>query len=367
MTTKLRWRSLMVRLGMVPAAGAAALLMAGTAFAALPTWKLEQLPAPTSSHDPRVQDVSCPSATFCMAAGNNGGEGGSFSDSWNGTSWTLENIAAPAGDSMTAVSCLSATFCVGVGNVEQSQPIVFRWNGTKWSFKIVPMLAGDTSGFLEGVSCLSVSRCVAVGYGAPTSFSETWNGTSWTPSSMPGAGGGAANFFGGVSCVSSTSCFAVGGVNSGGNLADFWNGTSWTAQALPHESYFSGLGAVSCSSATACTAVGSYVGAHGAQALIYRWNGTDWAQQAAAGSQVRHVPQSNALEDVSCSPSACTAVGEEVFNNTQSEQIEHWNGTVWKRYPSFISTPQPGILTGVSCHTQRTCMAVGGLIAEQES
>jgi hypothetical protein len=240
-------------------------------------------------------------------------------------------------------------------------PLALRWNGQRWSALAVPMPAGDTTATLSGVSCVSRSSCVAVGAGAQsgtvTSFSETWNGATWTPSGVPGTGTQLA----GVTCTSGTSCIAVGGSN-GAPVADSWDGTSWTAQTVPTDAggFPAALAGVSCGSPASCVAVGRYTPQSDFHALIYRWDGTNWAQQTATGYQ----NHSSALTSVSCSRVVCTAVGNVVINGDQQALAAHWTGTRWYRDTAVAIPPRSSVsfLNGVSCHTWDTCVAVGDFI-----
>lgn len=367
MTGRSRGRAWIARLVTLPLAMVAAFPMAGTALAAL-TWTWQQPPIAAGASEGILGGVSCPSAGACMAVGTSigpkGDASGSFTDSWNGTGWALESIPRPAVTALTAVSCRSATWCIAVGSVRSSAgpassvPLALRWNGVGWSALAVPAPAGDTSATLSGVSCLSRSSCVAVGTGEQgdgtvTPFSQTWNGTVWTPSAVPGTG----TQLSGVTCTSSTSCIAVGG-NNGAPVAEFWDGTSWTAQRVPTETggHPASLAGVSCSSPASCVAVGRYTAPSEFHALIYRWDGTNWAQQITG-----YQNHSSALTSVSCSRVVCTAVGNVVINGNQIALAAHWNGTRWYRDTAVAIPPvaDTSLLFGVSCHTWDTCVGVG--------
>lgn len=354
----------MVRLGTAPAAVVAAVLMAGTALAA-PTWTWQQ--PPQAAAEGLLGGVSCPSAGACMAVGTtidaSGDAAGAFTDSWNGTSWALDSVPRPAVTSLAAVSCRSATWCIAVGSVPGSAgpgtrvPLALRWNGLRWSALAVPLPAGDTTAALAGVSCVSRSGCVAVGTGSQsdgtvTSFSQTWNGTTWTPSGVPGTGTQLA----GVTCTSGTSCIAVG-TSSAAPVAEFWDGTSWTAQTVPADAggYPASLSGVSCSSPASCVAVGHYT-SNEFHALIYRWDGTSWAQQITG-----YPNHDSALYSVSCSRVVCTAVGFLTTPTVGLPLVAHWTGTRWYRDTAVAVPPvtDTSYLFGVSCHTWDTCVAVG--------
>jgi hypothetical protein len=366
MTGRSRWRAWIARLVIPPVAVVAAFLMAGTALAA-PTWTWQQPPIAAGAFNGVLGGVSCPSAGACLAVGATigpkGDATGSFTDSWNGTTWAVESIPRPAVTTLSAVSCRSATWCIAVGYVPNSAdpgsnvPLALRWTGLRWSALAVPMPAGDTTATLSGVSCVSRSGCVAVGTGAQsdgtvTSFSRTWNGATWTPSAVPGTGTQLA----GVTCTSGTSCIAVGG-NNDAPVAEFWDGTSWTAQTVPTDAggYPAALSGVSCSSPASCVAVGHYT-SKVYHALIYRWDGANWTQQITG-----YPNHDSALYSASCSRVVCTAVGFVVINGSEQPLVAHWNGTRWYRDTAIANPPiaDTSLLFGVSCHTWDTCIGVG--------
>jgi hypothetical protein len=66
-------------------------------------------PAATSDS---LGDVSCTSASFCMAVGSDSGR--TITQIWNGSTWTVTTLSLPGG--MSGVSCLSPDACLAVGN-----------------------------------------------------------------------------------------------------------------------------------------------------------------------------------------------------------------------------------------------------------
>jgi hypothetical protein len=109
MTGRSGGRAGIARLVTLPMAMAAAVLMAGTALAAA-SWTWQQPPALAGASFSVLVGVSCPSASACMAVAVSGGPKGevgppgSFTNSWNGTSWALETIPRAAVTTLTAVS-----------------------------------------------------------------------------------------------------------------------------------------------------------------------------------------------------------------------------------------------------------------------
>ena len=111
-----------------------------------------------------------------------------------------------------------------------------------WSIVTSPN-GGTRANLLPGVSCLSDSDCLAVGYYEShdlvrQTLVESWNGTTWSivPSPNEGTKNNALN---GVSCISPTWCEAVGDYDNGSgateNLIESWNGTSWSIVSSPEQ------------------------------------------------------------------------------------------------------------------------------------
>ena len=313
---------------------------------------------------------SCTSATWCVAVGSKldgSGEAIPLAQVWNGSRWSDQTTPDPAGSTgstLDGVSCTSPRACTAVGTSSTSgndvATLVEKWNGTSWSLQSSPDPDTSNSGLL-GVSCVSGSDCMAVGYVTSGTLAEGWNGSSWTVESTPGPS--PADLYG-VSCRSADACTAVGfsPTTSGGKtLSEVWNGSSWTVESTPHPAgaSISQLAGVSCTSAEACIAVGYYLKrSSGYRALIERRNRTNWAVGAssnpASTSEVR-------LSDVSCrSATRCTAVGYYATKHSYKALAEMWNGSRW----SIESTPNPRggtevELNGVSCGSRSDCIAVG--------
>ncbi len=168
------------------------------------------------------------------------------------------------------------------------------------------------------------------------------------------------------SCSSASACTAVGGyVNTSGidvTLAEAWNGTSWSVQATPNPSGAEGsaFGGVSCTSPSACTAVGEDVNSSGVPvALAEKWNGTSWSIEATpdpAGAQ------ESVLDAVSCSSaSKCTAVGGYIDSSGVTQPLaEARKGSSWSIDTTAIP---PGAtastFNSVACTSANVCTAAG--------
>jgi hypothetical protein len=300
-----------------------------------------------------------------------------LAERWGSFSWATQTMPLLAGTErheLLGVSCKSAKACIAVGYSEKETfhgtGLAESWNGTEWSTQTVAKPAGAKETILEGVSCNSTTSCTAVGWflgekGVRT-VAEHWNGTSWTIQTTPSLPeGGGVGFLTRVSCISAEACTAVGNYTSGGNivtLAERWNGKEWTVQTTPNppEETTSVLLDVSCPSTEACTAVGG--AQHGANTqitLVERWNGKEWKIQTSpnpAGAKA------SILHGVSCPTSeACVAVGDYVNASAKNVTLaEGWNGKEW----TLQTTSDPAgntfaALWGVSCTTSTSCRAAG--------
>jgi hypothetical protein len=354
-------------------------IVAAGASAAGPSWTGQEPPLPKGAKvgQNELRDVSCTSSTSCIAVGGFRNSAGvvnvPLADSWNGTEWTTQELPLPAGakhGSLKAVSCTSSTACIAVGqalnSAEATVPLVERWNGASWTPSEI--LADVT---LEAVSCTSSTSCIAVGSnvnfeGKVVPVTENWNGTAWTWKNPPAPKSSMASHLDGISCTSSTSCIAAGGFENTSKkklpLAESWNGTAWAVQepASPTGAESSELSGVSCASSSACIAAGGFENNLGKNVpLAESWNGTAWTVQEPPSPTGA---KSSYLTGVSCTSSTtCMAVGH--FENSAGKIVplaESWNGTAWTvQEPPLPAEGLAGTLYGISCVSATTCMASG--------
>jgi hypothetical protein len=268
-------------------------VMEGTGYSTLTeTWNgtsWSVVPSQSPGIYSQLNGVSCTSPTNCIAVGNSDSAGNPVStlvESWNGTSWSIVPSPDPAGaNDLSGVSCTSPSFCVAVGtNNGFGGTLVETWDGTNWSVTPSPNVANSSGNQFDQVSCTSPTSCVAVGlyivgFILEQTLVETWDGTSWTVTPSPNVGAN-NSWLSGVSCTSVTFCIAVGypGVSSI-PLIEFWDGTSWTVTPIPKRpKHRDGLSSVTCTSATNCVSVGSwYSRGRPERTLIETWNGTSWS------------------------------------------------------------------------------------------
>ena len=325
-----------------------------------------------------LDGVSCTGPADCVAVGQSRlgylpSSSKSLIESWDGSKWSV--VANQSGDILGSVSCTKASFCVAVG--QRSGPgtdltFIESWDGSKWSVVRSPNVLNSPNNGLTGVSCTNSTTCEAVGFDSPIAGSvnfaktlvESWNGNTWSVIPSPNRYDEpyANDYLSGISCVTATRCFAVGfydvglgASTSSGTLVESWNGSAWSiVSAIPDQGDTARiLNAVSCSSTTSCTAVGYSLNTStdtDQRTIVESWNGSTWSVVPSPSKAV-----SGVLNGVFCvSPTRCTVVG----GNSAGTLVETWNGIEG----SIVPTPEKGfrpLLSAVSCPQTSHCVAVG--------
>jgi hypothetical protein len=229
-----------------------------------------ELPAPAGA---TVTGVSCTAYEACTAVAHYS-EGGvkPLAMRWDGEAWTTQSTPAPSGEEGSAgrlldVSCGTASSCMAVGYKSQGGkevPFAESWNGSSWSIVATP--GGSQESHLVDVSCPSASACMAVGWidgETRRALALSWDGSQWSASSTPTPSESQYEELSGVTCTSASFCVAVGGLFTDvgklehETLVEAWDGEEWAIQASPGpEGKNAFLTGASCSSSSACTAVG---------------------------------------------------------------------------------------------------------------
>lgn len=354
------------------------LSIAGTGAAAASRWAIQSFPANSGGLD----GVSCTSDSACTAVGSISDKPGTeltFAARWNGTRWSVQQPPSPVNGSLSGVSCTSRTVCIAVGSCYCSgfhRPLAARWNGREWSMQRIPHRAGADT-VLSAVSCTSLSACTAGGYGPPgpglvpasdeqAVFVERFDGSGWSSQTAPTPAWADRALLNGVSCVSLTLCIAVGTSVVGPldvftrPLIERWNGRRWAIQRTPRsaDSSVTELSSVSCTSSTACTAVGDADGS----TLVERWSAGRWSIQPSPNNESA---VSSTLTGVSCATATvCTAVGATNLDAQGSSApplgalAERWNGRRWS-LQRLVTQPGGSWLNAVACASRNSCVAVG--------
>jgi hypothetical protein len=282
--------------------------------------------------------------------------------------WTLTHgqwgvLSLPPRGLIVSMSCPQLSSCVGVGYAEVGvggNYVGFAEQLTAGVWRQLPLPSSTPR--LESVSCVSSTWCMAVGATTmePTSGAAlVWNGTAWTHVSTatvsPSSGLWA------VSCLSSTLCMAAG-YSDAQPLAESWDGTSFTVTTPPPNPPVeggSGLDAISCTSAGFCLAVGISTGCCGSTGgLAMAWNGSSWSNVTMSTALY-----AAALTGVSCATStSCLAVGTTSPADTQSflpyADVGIWGGSSLTAVRDALVGKQSA-LGAVSCTRANWCAAVG--------
>jgi RHS repeat-associated protein len=355
------------------------------------SWSTVELPAAGGEDTAAKADVSCSSSSFCMRVGAslNGSTATSRTKSWNGSTWTTITTPSPSGaqaSELTGVACISSTNCRAVGNYVDStgvtKNLVLDWNGTAWSVR-TPANPVGTASRITAISCTSASDCRAVGTyvttaGANKAYALSWNGTAWSLVTTPNPPAATASQFFGVSCRSTSFCRAVGSYTESGTTKTMvmnWNGSAWS---LATSTNVSGaketvLQDVSCSTTSFCLAVGYSVNSESKkQVMAERYNGIGWGPATdATGGFLPTYPTSE-FNSVACVSyevtNECRAAGRYAEGSGASEVEGNFVGMRKEQFNEFYwlaeQAEEPvGVthasLSGVSCASQSSCVAVG--------
>jgi hypothetical protein len=402
------------------------LLASTDAAQASTSWNVSSLPGVSAgppSGSQGLGPVSCVSASFCVSVGQdtptsaflNEGLAGitrPFVEVWSDNSWSATNLPLPPGGSaveMSSVSCISVDFCMAVGEYQRpsggAQPLAETFSSGTWTATSLPLPERAYPNTLSvepelgGVSCVSATSCVAVGYYqvqegvnrgiccfASYPMAEVFSGTTWKVSTLPtplGFGG----FMSGISCTlagTKQTCVAIGtgflsSSDTGwGPISETLTGRSWTAARLPLPADNAsgpdggyGTGAfpwtISCGATGSCVALGAYVTVDSEGGLV--------AEQLSAGAWTAvpvpipaggsfPFPSSYVLmTNVSCpAVDSCVATStdqasdgsQQAFSDTLSSR--GWGSTSMLPVPAGDSVPIP---LGISCISVGSCVAIG--------
>jgi len=337
-------------------------------------WSIEAVPSPVGAAENQLTGIACPATDRCMAVGTVGPTRGVLSTEalrWNGARWSNQPIPTVPGAFLNAVSCMSASACLAVGGSD-SGTLAERWTGTSWRIQPIRTPAGAVSSALNGISCLSPSFCMAAGADSGSSspngpvkpLAERWNGRRWAIVRTPRPRGAVQTFLGQVSCTSPSACTTTGEQHSATGIvrtvAERWNGTSWRIQPTPNPTKvpFASLSGAACTGPSACLAVGFSMSSAGTpQNLAERWNGTRWRIQPTPNPS-----GGGQLGMVDCpTAAACTAVGLTFTSSGGMLLALRWNGTRWRIQPTPLLPAARDIgLPAVACPARTACTAVGG-------
>jgi len=258
------------------------------------------------------------------------------------------------------VTCPSVTVCVAVGRSYNGDfgglAMVSSDGGATWSAPV--LVPGSTQ--LQSVSCPSVSTCVAVGFDgssagvvsvgtAPSTAGDPW---SWTPAVVVTGTTGLQ----GVDCPSSTECVAVGKNSAGVGVAvsSSDGGSSWSSpQTLSGTTSSQG---VTCPSATTCLAVASGASTSSSEAFVGTESSGSWTWTTTSALAL---PSGDVVYTLACpSSTACLGSGttpsEGLIDTLDySSTSSSWS---WGTPQAIAGTTA---LYAISCTSTSDCVAVG--------
>ncbi|WP_445148954.1 hypothetical protein [Baekduia sp. Peel2402] len=153
------------------------------------TWTTQTTATLSGSTGAELSGVACPTATSCQAVGyqfDSLGVQTTLAETWNGTTWSTRSVATPTTGQdaqLNDISCFSATGCIAVGNYTQADNFnveknVALWNGSAWSLQTDSRPMSVTDAQLNGVSCPTSTTCRAAGV-------SVYDGTTTTTGPRP--------------------------------------------------------------------------------------------------------------------------------------------------------------------------------------
>ena len=216
-------------------------------------WQVQSTPNPLGAQESRLSGVSCTSASSCVAVGFAKSKSGAlegFSETFNGSEWTLKSTPAPSGATASRlldVACAAAGSCTAVGSYTNASgetlTLAESYNGSVWEVQTTPNPEGAKSAELDAISCPAQESCTAVGSytnasGKSEAFAEGYNGSEWQLQSLEAPSGATATSLSGITCTALGACVAVGSSTSTGGaqtpLAELWSGYQWPSDARSH-------------------------------------------------------------------------------------------------------------------------------------
>ena len=297
-----------------------------------------------------VAAMACTSASHCLAAVNNRGQG-SLLPITNGVPGAA--VSLPANFSPAGMDCMSASSCLVVGSqlsgggegATSQGAIIPVENGAAGAEQIVQ---GVTE--MRAVTCPTAGSCLALGrvYSGYPSYQDYAvvvpinNGRAGSPEAVNGT------FLDAIACESPSSCIAVGntvgrGAPAAGVVVRIANGVPGGPQPV---SGTSDLFAVTCRAGTsACLAAGQLINGSSSQGVLVPLSG-------GAPGTAELVASSNSLWGVAC-PSATACVVSGVGGVETGVPIA--GGGIGSWHP----VPGVGYLKGIYCASETSCVVVG--------
>jgi len=394
--------------------GAAVVGSSGQSASAATTWTSVQVPSPADATPAghagagqQIEDVTCASATWCVAVGsyNAGPSSAAVSngliDTWSNGAWTPTAEAIPGnvnnpvtnepylGGGLSSVSCAAVGSCVAIGGDVIEMLSDGSWTGTQAPIPS-DVSWGSSEVTLGGVTCSSAASCVIFGQDINRSvdpnqkqlFFDTLSAGTWVATDAPLPANADVSYSGedtltSISCPAAGSCIAVGQYAYApfqiAGLIDTLSNGAWTATEAPQPPSTAtyqqnALESVSCPTTAFCVAVGSYPAAGNgvSEPDIETFSGGTWVEsEAPVPANVSGASREigNQLDSVTCpAAGSCEAVGSYTLasNSEPGPLLDTLaNGTWTPLEGPLPGSGKYGTLADVSCPTMASCVAVG--------
>ena len=173
------------------------------------SWRIITSKGPTGTTSSSLAAAACPAVSLCLAVGS-AGTGTSFQDAaytWtNGKRWQQVTVPRPRGAStseLSGLACPSTGNCLAVGNFTDasgnSHPFAAHWRSGHWSLTASALsVPKERFTNLTGISCPTTTMCMAAGFFRILSPNVFFGAVTESGS------------FSQLSCVSQSRCEAVG-------------------------------------------------------------------------------------------------------------------------------------------------------------
>ena len=271
-------------------------------------------------------------------------------------------------DWLNGITCVSESSCMTVGYYYNSitspnnRALSYQLVGGQWLQREIPLNEHERSPYLTGVSCTTSNACTAVGRielnssDRDSALVERWNGSTWSRQEVPLPEGSLQAELYGVACVTEAECFAVGTVESSAkvwsNFSTLWHNGSWGTLTTPTSTESTESEIRGVSCGSATTCMAVGWYNSGSGAKPFSLL---W-EHGKWSLQTRTTY--GARNGVKCiSSEFCMAVGEEYGPPV----VETWNGSKWTvANTAKLSDVSGGYFEGVSCTSSSNCTVVGG-------
>lgn len=330
----------------------------GAGTAAGSTWSDFRLPGEAAKV--AMFDVSCPTASLCVAVGGNNTIASSTNPTGGAGSWQVV-YAGEGADPMSSnfrqirgISCPSEQLCVAV-TFEGSIYTTKNPTGGAGAWSVTDLESSGPRTHLYGISCPTADFCAASAGGAKvvTSTNPTGGAAAWTKTQLAGP-----LELRGISCASAALCVAVGddGDNirpAPGDQGVLLNSTqplggTWQHARIPAQGSLFG---VSCPSAALCVSGDGF-----GNLLVSTAPGATGSWRAIDGGGSVQITAVDCID-----ASRCVAVdnnGDVLTSANPAGGAADWTFTNLLPYPG-ADGGAANHLFGVSCPSTSLCAASG--------